>query len=445
MGDFFSALFGSIAGPLFLFLGLGVILYMLSVMNVDFVPILSFLVALSPIWVPISLFYIFFERWQDYTGLKFQDDNGRVTLRIKPPQDVFKSPEAMESVFAQLFNGYSRDNLVQSYIDGKRPLTYSFEMASVGGEVRFYANVPRKKVKNALESLLYAHYPGIEVTEEVVDYTAEVRNDLDKYDFMAFHFLKKEDQIMPIKTYIDFGLDRMPKEEEKFEPMAPIIEHIGKCKPHERIWIQWLCTPHVKEDFKNGQLKPKATWDKAAKAKIKSLMEGERTGDPDNPFTPSKLTMGERDMIAAIERNIGKYAYEVAIRAMYITLDKKKFDGDMIGPILRGMSQWDIIGRNGIGLKWRTDFNWPWFTDPSGSKKKYYKRRELDFYKGRNYMPGDVKEFGDAPKVMSVEELASMYHIPGKAIITPALSRVESIRRNAPTNLPIGNLPTSWS
>ena len=38
---------------------------------------------------------------------------------------------------------------------------------------------------------------------------------------------------------------------------------------------------------------------------------------------------------------------------------------------------------------------------------------------------------------MSVEELASIYHIPGKSIITPALGRVESVRADAPANLPI--------
>jgi len=446
MGDLFKALFGSIAGPLFLFVGLGVFLYMLSIMNVNFIPILSLLVALSPIWIPISLFYIFFERWTDYTGLKFQDDNGRVTLRIKPPGEVFKSPEAMESVFAQLYNSYARDNLVQTYIDGKRPLTFSFEMASVNGEVRLYANVPRRKIKNALESLLYAHYPGIEVTEETVDYTAEVRNDLSKYDFMAFHFGKKDNEIFPIKTYIDFGLDRMPKEEEKFEPMAPLLEHIGKCKPHERIWIQWLCTPHVKQDFKNGQLHAHPTWEVPAQAKISEMMGRESAKiDPDEERVQTKLTTGERDLIGAIERNTQKFAYEVAIRAMYITLDKKRFDGDMIGPILRGMSQWDIIGRNQIGLRWRTDFDWPWFTDPSGHKKKHFKQRELDFYKGRNYLTSEVKNLSDSPKVMSSEELASMFHIPGKSIITPALSRVESVRRNAPNNLPTGDLPASWS
>jgi hypothetical protein len=447
MGDLFKALFGSVAGPLFLFLGLGVFLFTMSVMKVDFVPILSFLVALSPIWVPVTLFHIFFDRWQDYTGLKFQDDNGRVTLRIKPPGEVFKSPEVMESVFSQLFNSYARDNLVQAYIDGKRPLTFSFEMAFVNGEVRLYANVPRKKIKNALEALLYAHYPGIEVTEEPVDYTAEVRNDLSKHDFMSFHFVKKENEVFPIKTYIDFGMERLPKEEEKFEPMAPILEHIGKCKPHERIWIQILCTPHVKQDFKNGQLHAKPTWEEAGRAKISEIMGRESSShhDPEEEKTQTKLTMGERDNISAMERNLGKYAYEVAIRAMYITLDKKKFDGDMIGPILRGLSQWDILGRNGIGLKWRTDFDWPWFTDPSGHKKKHMKQRELDYYKGRNYLISDAKKFADTPKVMSSEELASIFHIPGKSIVTPALSRVESVRRNAPSNLPIGDMPASWS
>ena len=442
MGDLFKAVFGVIAGPMFLFLGLGIFIFTLYSANVDPVPIFSFIVALSPIWVPVTLFHIFFDRWQDYTGLKFQDDNGRVTLRIKPPQEVFKSPEAMESVFAQIYNSYARDNLVQTYIDGKRPLTYSFELANVGGEVRMYINVPRKKVKNAVEAQLYAQYPGIEVIEEPLDYTAEVRNDLDKHDFMGFHFVKKENEVLPIKTYIDFGHDRMPKEEEKFEPMAPLLEHIGKCKPHERIWIQILATPHVKQDFKYGQLQAKGTWEKAAAAKISEMMGRETSKlDPDEEKTQTKLTTGERDVIAAIERNVGKYAYEVVIRAMYITLDKKKFDGDMIGPILRGMSQWDIIGRNGIGLKWRTDHNWPWIQDPSGAKKKFYKKRELDYYKGRNYIEGDAKNKDDAPKVMSVEELASIYHIPGKSVVTPNLARVESIRRNAPPNLPIGNQP----
>ena len=172
MGDLFKVIFGKYAGTIFLYLGLGFFILTLYIAKVNPIPVFSFIIALSPIWVPVTLFHIFYDRWMEYVKLKFQDDNGRVTLRIKPPQEVFKSPEAMESILAQIWNSYSRDNLVQTYVDGKHPLTYCFEIASVGGEVRFYVNVPRKKVKNAIEAQFYAQYPGIEVIEEKVDYTA---------------------------------------------------------------------------------------------------------------------------------------------------------------------------------------------------------------------------------------------------------------------------------
>jgi hypothetical protein len=147
MGDLFKAIFGRYAGKIFLLLGFGLIFYLFTATGVNFAPVLTLLVALSPIWVPLTLFHIFFERWQDYTGLKFQDDNGRVTLWIKPPQEVFKSPEAMESVFSQLYNSYSRDNLIQSYIDGKRPLTFSFELAYVEERYVFMPMYLRRKLK----------------------------------------------------------------------------------------------------------------------------------------------------------------------------------------------------------------------------------------------------------------------------------------------------------
>lgn len=445
MGDLFKTVFGSIAGPLFLFVGLGVMYYTFSTLNIDLIPILSLLIALSPLWVPYVLFFIFFERWVDFVQLKFQDYNGRATLRIKLPQDVFKSPEAMESVFTQIFNPNPSDNLLQTYIDGKHPLVSSFELVSIGGEVRFYANVPRKKVKNALEAQLYAQYPGVEVVEEVIDYTAEIKNDLDTYDWMAFHIGKKKDDSLPIKTYIDFGLDRMPKEEEKFEPMAPIIEHLGKAKPHERIWIQILIVPHVKRDLKTGSLSLKPNWEGSVKAKIDEMMGREGKVKDDSEYeAQTKLTMGERDTIAAMERNASKFAYETIIRAIYLS-EKDKFDGEMIGPILRSFSQFEVVGRNGFGLQWRTDYDYNFISDPSGSRKRFHKKRELDFYKARNYMPCDVKTFADTPKVLSVEELATIFHIPGKAIVTPALVRVESVRRNAPSNLPTGNFTNSWS
>lgn len=439
MGDIFKAIFGAMAGPLLLTLGLGIFIYTLTIMKIDVGPIFSVMVSLTPIWLPITVFAVTFERWMHYVQMNFAHSQGRSTLRINLPQEVFKSPEAMESMIAQIHNVNSPDNLMQTYIDGKHPLTYSFELVSIGGEVRFYINVPTKKIKNAVEAQLYAHYPGIEVVEEDLDYADEIKWDPDKYEYMSFHMGKKEDEVFPIKTYIDFGLDKMPKEEERLDPLSPMIEQLGKIKPHDRIWIQILAVPHVKKNFKNGNLHAEDTWDKRIQAKINELLKRDVRPDPDSETfeRAPMLTMGERDKIAAMERNSGKYAYEVGIRWMYIT-EKGKFDGDVISPIIRSFSQFDIIGRNGIGVKWRTDFDYNFLSDRSGRRKLAWKKKELMYYKARYYYYYHRRSRGDAPKVMSSEELATMYHIPSTTVLTPTLARITSARKEAPSNLPTG-------
>ncbi len=253
---------------------------------------------------------------------------------------------------------------------------------------------------------------------------------------------KKEVEIQPIKTYIDFGLDKIAKEEEKFEPMAAMLEALGKIKPHERVWIQILATPHAKKDFKTGSLTEVPTWEKAGQAKINSMLKRVPEGtDPEKLEKAPMLTMGERDTISAIERNISKYAYETAIRWMYIT-EKGKFDGEVISPVMRSFAQYDMIGRNGIGPRWRTDFNYNFFSDRSGNRKTRLKKFELGKYKDRSYWCQDRAGKADDTKVFSVEELATIFHIPGSGIATPGVARITSARREAPSNLPTGlNLP----
>lgn len=437
MGEVLKLAFNSIAGPVVMLIGLGIIWYTFQFANVRIEPVLTLLIVLSPIWLPYSLFFILYPRYMEAIRLRYARSLGRTTLRIKLPQDVFKSPEAMESVFSQMFNPNKALNLIEAYVYGKFVMTYSFEIVSIGGDVRFYVNVPTKKAKNAVEAQLYAQYPGIEIEEELVDYTGAIKWDPEKYDLMSFHILKKEDEIYPIKTYIDFGLDKMPKEEEKFEPMAPLLEHLGKVKPTEQIWIHMMITSHAKQDFSIGYLHKKDTWEKKAQKKVSELL-----GRDKNKLAPAefegqpRLTTSERDTVDAIERNTSKYGYETVIKAAYI-MEAGKFDGDMIKPMLGSFSQYDVIGRQRLGTEWKTDFDHKWFQDPSGKKRLKWKKRELETYQARYYWPGDVKKHTDLPKVMSVEELATIYHIPGKAVLTPSLSRVESVRRDAPSNLPI--------
>ena len=436
MTDVIKSLFGMIAGPVLLIIGLFLMQYLFFWMAFDFGLILAIIIGLTPIWLPIVMFKLAYEAWISYVRLGFAISNGRTTLRIKLPQEVLKSPQAMESVISQIHNPNGSDNPYQGWVDGKTPLIFSFELVSIGGQVRFYVNVPKKKTKNAIEAQLYAQYPGIEVVEEVIDYTAEIPWDPENFEYMSFRITKKDDQEFPIKTYIDLGLDKMPKEEEKIEPMAPMLEQLAMAQPHERIWVQILCKPHAKKSFKTGDLGESPTWEKKVFAKIDEMLgrtPGKKTGPADFEEQP-KLTSGERDAIAAMERNAGKYAYETAIRWMYIT-EKGKFNGDFIGPMIRSFSEYDILNRNGLGVRWRTDFDYNIFSDPTGKKKLAMKKKELEHYKLRKYSAdGDV----DKAKIMTAEELATIFHIPGRAVITNSLDRMTSNRSDAPANLPIG-------
>jgi hypothetical protein len=345
----------------------------------------------------------------------------------------------MEQVLSQVHNVQSPDNLWQTYIDGKHPLVMSLEIVSVGGDVRLYINCPTKKVKNAVESQLYAQYPGVEVVEEEIDYTACVVPDLEKHDLFSFWMRQKGDEVYPIKTYIDMGMDKLPKEEFKIDPMAAMIEHLGTCKPYEHIWVQFLCVPHAKKTFKTGHFHEHGTWEHKIEEKIDELMgrKHDHTGPAELENQP-RLTPGERSMVEAMERQKSKYAYEVGIRWIYAT-KKGAFDGNMIAPTIRSFSAYDYIGRNQIGVAWRTDFDYNWFSDWSGAKKRKLKLRELNKYKHRAPAHGNALQPSMPMQIMSVEELATIFHIPSSTVMTPGLARIPSTRKEAPPNLPTGS------
>lgn len=235
------------------------------------------------------------------------------------------------------------------------------------------------------------------------------------------------------------GLDKLPKEEEKVEPMAPTLEYLGSMRPDERLWIQILAAPHEKQSFDLGFLFSKPTWEKAAKDKVNELM-----GRDKNKLAPAefemqpRLTEMERTVVTAIERNVAKSAYDTAIRIIYAA-PPDRFRGDVVTATIRAMNGYEIIGRNKLGMGWRTDYDYKFFQDPFGTKRTYYKKKELDYYKLRFYKPFELRGGKDNKSVMSVEEIATMWHIPGQAILTPGVTRVESLRRDAPANLPVGN------
>lgn len=430
--DFFAK-FGANIAIILVAIGMVIIGTAIYVLDVQFGKSFNYILLTAPIWLPLLTFFLFFENWLYYVQKEFDIKQGRTTIEIKLPQDVFKSPEAMELVLIQMHQTAAPDNHMQTYIDGKHPPKYSLELVSRGGDVRFYINTPKKKFKNLIETQLYAQYPGIEVHELDIDYAAEVPWDTKKFAYFSLHFGLKKDDALPIKTYIEFGMDRLPKEEFKIDPITSLLEALGSIGPGEFFWVQILIDANREVTFKEGALRTSPNWKPAAEAYIKTIIEKANKRVSSETLNMMNLSDGERETIKAIERSIGKNAYNTVIRGMYIAKKESFNPGERIGALITGWRAYDDLNRNAIGVKWRTDVDWPW-QDKHGHHVEHMKKQELNDYKRRSYTV-----YGkDTPKIMTVEELATIFHLPGKVALTPSLGRIPSKRAEAPANLPTG-------
>ncbi|MDA8597045.1 hypothetical protein N9L26_01770 [Candidatus Pacebacteria bacterium] len=430
---------------------IGILLYIAFTTSPFLMPsAFAFFLALAPIWFPFMALEIFHFRWLDYVQKKYYLSSRRKLYRIKLPQEVFKSPRAMEYVLSQAWSTQTPDNFYESYVQGKAPLPTGLEIVSIGGEVRFYINIFEKKGAEALVPALYAHYPGIEVAEEPVDYTGEIEWQNDpEWEKWFTHINKKQsdDKWGPIRTYIEFGLDDNPKEEEKIDPLNTILEQMAAMGPNERLYVQYIITAIAKPSLVRGNLKlfEGPNWTNFAERRVDEILRRDpktkgpiqSEGGTDFDGVP-RVSPGERDDCECIERNMEKYAYRVAIRFCYFA-KKGHFRPNLINAFNRMFTQFDKVGRAALGQRWRTDFNYMWFSDPFGDRLRSHKQVEHKLTKLRKFAP---QAQSDDMKVFTTEELATMFHIPGKVATTPTLERIPSLRSQAPSNLPIGEPPT---
>lgn len=420
--------------PVFL-VGLLFVIFGLGYFGIPQSQVFTFLILLAPIWLPVITFLVFFNVYTNMIGKKFGIKTGREIFEIILPPEVYKSPQAMEYVFTQIYQKANPDNLMETYIDGKRPLPLTFEIVSRGGDLHLYATIPGKNAQGFTDAM-YSQYPGLELRKLDIDYTAEIPNNLKGISFMSFHIAKKEDGELPINTYISMGMDKLPKEEEKVEPMTPMLEVLAGIEPEQQMWVQFHIKAHRAKSFKLGQLKSKGTWEKDAQAKVDEIMgvDGSKTDFDGMP----RITPGQRELVESIERNMGKAAFDFACRIVYIsTKNDHHYDGSLFGRMSRMIAPFD--GANGLGIRWRTDFNYVLLSDPFGKKIPALKKAELKEYKSRKLYP---KAGSMGYKIMTAEEMATIFHLPGTVAMTPTLKRVGSVRGEAPSNLPIGNLPT---
>jgi hypothetical protein len=424
-----------------------------------FLPILYSIYILAAFFIPVFFLFAFVRVWLQYVRAHFILKNPGVLLELKLPKDITKSPAAMEVFFTALFQTGAASHL-ETYWSGKVRPVFSLEMVSIEGKVRFFIYC-RKAFRNIVESQIYAQYPTVEI-HEVPDYTDLVEHNQDNLVMWGTYFIKKEDQVYPIKTYVDYGMEAPIKEEYQIDPMTSVLEYLGSLREGEYAWIQILIRAHKSEGFQEGRFlqEKKEKWNKDVKAAIKKIKEGSKSGDEEKGSF-QRLTKAEQETITSMERNLSKFPFDCVIRAFYIAKEDI-FNGNLgITGLIGSFRQYSSAHMNNIGLGWFTDhedfgkdmltlFGWfPPFRNMMRRRRDKMEQSMLQSYKDRvafdsPFMPAhlpfiftkdDPKKY--LPFVMTTEELATIFHFPGNVAATPTFDRILAKKAEAPSNLPI--------
>ena len=389
-----------------------------------------------PVWLPLILLRFLISTWITYKRREWLKKTGSILLEIKIPKNTDKSPAAMEMVIEGIWEDVI-GSLTNVYLEGAVRDVFSLEIVSLGGEVKFFIWA-FPKWKNIIESRIYTHYPGAEVVE-VEDYAVKVIFDPEKTNVRGITTRLVKPDAYPIKTYIDFELDKGNKEQEEIvDPLAPVLEYLGTLKPEEQAWIQIVIQGHRKEGLQDTRIFSKPDWGENIKKEIKKIIETESlvTPKPDKPLLIPYLTKTQDDTIKAIERNSAKLAFDSMMRVVYVA-PKEIAVRTRITGIIGSMRQFGSKTLNGIRPhKFIPGINYPW-EDFLGIRERYNQKTLLQAYKRRSVFNVPFRHVFGKPYVLTTEELATLFHFPGATATTPTLTRVPSKKAEAPSNLPV--------
>jgi hypothetical protein len=386
----------------------------------------------TPIWLPAAFLVALFNAWIYYKRTKFWQKESSILLEIKLPREILKSPLAMEVVLGAFSQPGGEGTWIDRIWKGKTRSWFSLEIVSLEGNIRFFI-WSKPSFRNLIESQIYSQYPGIEIYE-VEDYTKPFYYNPALNNLWACEFALTKDDPYPIKTYVDFGMDKDPKEEFKIDPMTPMIEFLGSITAGHNIWVQILIRAHKKRRFADVFGEKEDSWKDEAKKEIEKIIGQSKPKGEDKGRSATK---GETELITALERSVSKTPFDVGIRAIYMA-DKDKFNPANVGGIAGAFKQYGSLNLNGFRpTGWFTIFDYPW--QEWGDPKEKFKPRVLEEYKLRRffYSPWIGKKFYSKPFVLNVEELATIYHFPGSVASTPTFAKIPSLKSKAPANLPI--------
>ncbi|MCI0597899.1 hypothetical protein L0Y34_02405 [Candidatus Parcubacteria bacterium] len=392
----------------------------------------SVLFLAAPVWLPIVVGRFTLMRWLQYKRMDFISTGKKfVLLEIRIPRDTLKTPQAMETFLTNIHLGPGESTWHKRYVVGGMRPWWSLELVSLEGVVHMYIWT-REDMRRAVETYLYAQYSDVEIIE-AADYSRLRDASHAPYKMGAWEYKHGQPDPFPIKTYVDYGLDKPPgRDEEQVNPLAQVLEFLGSAGPGEQVWIQIMIRFTKWEKFR-GKKTAKGelfTWKDEAKETIEKMRK-EYVNDKGFP----NPTPQQKDTMAAIERNISKPGFDVGIRAVY-SAPTELFQSNMKGYLSNvfkplGSETLNNIRSAGLWSDFYADFPW---VNVGGKREAEDMHAVLNLYRRRAYF---YPPYRGSWMIMSVEELATLFHIPSATIKTSSIPRIPSTTSAAPANVPL--------
>lgn len=391
---------------------------------------------LAPLWVPAALVNFSFYRFVQSRRAEFIMGQPGILLELKLPRETKKTPLSMETVLTNLNFSAGETTWWKKYFKGGVRPWWSLEIASIGGQVRFFIWT-RASLRRGVEAFFYAQYPGIEIIE-AEDYSRLVDpSDPTQHEMFGAEYVLTKPDPFPIKTYDEFGLDQAgAKPEEQTDPLAQIVELLGSIGPQEQFWFQICFRRTGGERFAKGE-----TWENDAtriveevRAKIvqKRTVVDPKTGELRETQGFPNPTEIEKLLMLTVQANAGRPGFDVGIRSIY-SARLGHLQPSMITFLINMLKPFQGWNAFKLASLFSAKFNdYPW-EDRHGHHKQHEHEKIVHFYRRRAYFHNP---YSGPWMILSNRELATIFHIPSSTIETPGLPRIGSATNAAPSNLP---------
>ncbi len=401
-------------------------------------------------WIitPLVLFYLFQEVWLFAARKKFTESISWITLDVRVPRDILKSPKSMEQIFAAVHGTYSFGiTFKNKWLKGEVEKWMSFEIIGFSGGVHLYIRLPQE-FRNLIEAAVYSQYPDAEIIQ-IEDYLNVLPNALPNatYDCFGYEFSFTKDNPYPIRTYFEF---EDPQEEKRLDSLASVFEVMAGLKEGEVILFQIMTRPTNDSWKKEGEelidvIRGKKKQGKQSffgallegiiefiknltKAPVEYPIWGEpKLAEKQEPLKADQLTPVHKEAIDAIARKISKVGFEVNMRFIYID-HRSAFTSSNVAAFSGAIRQLSSQTLNGLRVNIKTMTKVKWLFKKrrvTMRKKKLFRNYRIVRMNNKNIM------------ILNTEELATLFHFPTQFVEAPTLRRTESRRGEAPPGLPI--------